>query len=189
MNTNTQNTCYFEEPETFTVENFEDLELRPSSNYLKVGGMADCLGLAMPPVVVTEQCYMITVNLPTKENYKLNKSTRRQWRDYKPSEQHKILSRVVHLMNNNRMYECYFEYTKEVNLHAHILIWTTDDRKSVYCDFMRFFGIKGSNRYAIHITSVTDLDGVRSYLTGKTTKTYQTSPFNPIIKKPIEDFN
>jgi len=189
---NLQNTCYFEtEEKNITIEDFNDLETGQTLNYKSVGGIAStALGLAMPPVV-TLQWFMVTVNLPTKEKYKLNRTVSRQWRDYKPSEQHKILSRITHLLEqmNCPLWECYFEYTREVNLHSHILLRSNLNRKDIYIDFIRFFGIKPGNRYAIHITEVTDLNGVRDYLTGKTTKTYQTSPFDPIIKNSIDEFN
>lgn len=188
---NLQNTCYFDDPEDLTIEHFNDLEKTANPlNYKNLVGIVDALGPAMPPVVVTPRPYMVTVNLPTKEKYKLNKTISRQWRDYKPSEQYKILSRQTHLLEKItcHQWEIYFEYTKDCNIHTHTIIYSEDHQKDIYIDFVRFFGIKPGNRYAIHITPVTDVNGVRDYLTGKTTKTYQTSPF-PCIKKPIDELN
>lgn len=136
----------------------------------------------MPPVVKCAQPYMVTVNLPTKEKYKLNKDISRQWRDYKPSEQHKILCRQTHLLEQITCHpwEIHFEYTRDCNIHTHTILLSDDPQKDIYIDYIRFFGIKPGNRYAIHITPVTDMKVLREYLTGKTVKTYQTSPFDCI---------
>ena len=185
--------------EDFTIEDFDNLENGHTLNYQNVGGFADALGPAMPPVVTGSRHYMVTVNLPTKEKYRLNKNVSRQWRDYKPSEQHKILSRQTHLLEKITCHpwELHFEYTRDCNIHTHGIVTSEDHQKDIYIDFVRFFGIKPGNRYAIHITPVTDLKGVRDYLTGKTTKTYQTSPFECIKSwkwlnrnyKPIDELN
>lgn len=177
---NLQNTCYFEEPEEKTIEDFNDLETGHNLNYKNLEGMAEHLGLAMPPVGIPLKWYMVTVNLPTKEKYKLNKSVARQWRDYKCSEQYKILVRQQHLLGSiSEKWVIHYEYTKDVNLHTHCLLQSKLDKRDIYIDFIRFFGIKPGNRYAIHITEVNNLEGVTDYLEKKTVKTYQTSPFDP----------
>ena len=179
MKQNLQNTCYFETPEDLTIEDFNDLENGQTLNYKNLVGIAEPLGLAMPTVGSVKQWFMVTVNLPTKECFKLNKTTRRQWQMYKPSEQRKILVRQGYLLNDiSDKWEIHYEYTKEVNLHTHALLQSSSNRKDIYIDFIRFFGIKPGNRYAIHITEVPNLQGAKDYLTKKTTKTYQTSPFD-----------
>ena len=138
--------------------------------------------------------YFLTVNLPTKEKWRLNKEVNRRWGEYKPSEQHIILKRYEHfLLREAEGYSMYFEYTKEVNLHLHCIIHYRGIGKELKIDTKRFFGINPQNHYAVDVVEVDtqphrNINTLVDYLTGKTTKTYQTSPFAPIIKA-IDEFN
>ena len=148
-------------------------------------------GLGQLPSVMTPiSVFFLTVALPTKEKWRLNKNVNYLWRDYKPSEQHIILKRYEHfLIREAEGYEMYFEYTEDVNLHLHCIIWYKGIEKELKVDTKRFFGIKPHNCFAIDVRPVYDIDHLRDYLSNKTEKKYQTSPFLPIIKLPIEDFN
>jgi len=148
----------------------------------------DCvLGQSTPDGLEAPKVYFVTINLPTKEKFRLNRSTNFQWRLYKPSEQHIILRRYVHLLDRIAdQYEMYFEYTANVDLHLHAVIWYHGCAKSLAIDTKRFFGTTKFH-HSVDVREAYDLDYLRSYLTEKKEKAYQTSPFPPIIKKTIDD--
>jgi len=150
----------------------------------------DCvLGQSTPDGDNRPGVYFVTVNLPTKEKYRLNKSTNFEWRNYKPSEQHVILKRYIHFLDREAdQYEIYFEYTEDVNLHLHAIVWYHGCAKSLQIDTKRFFGTV-KFPYSVDVKEVYDLENLRNikYLTEKKEKAYQTSPFSPIIKKSIDD--
>ena len=148
----------------------------------------DCvLGQSTPDGIDSPKVYFVTINLPTKEKYRLNKSSHFEWRNYKPSEQYIILRRYIHLLDRIAdQYEIYFEYTADVNLHLHAVVWFHGCAKSLAIDTKRFFGTV-KFPHSVDVREAYDLDYLRSYLTDKKEKAYQTSPFPPIIKKTIDD--
>lgn len=149
----------------------------------------DCvlLGQSTPDGNSIPRIYFVTVNLPPKEKYKLSKQINFKWRDYKPSEQHIILRRYVYFLDREAdQYEVYFEFTKEMMVHLHAVVWYHGDARSLMIDSRRFFGTE-KHYFSVDVREAYDLDYLRSYLTDKKEKAYQTSPFPPIIKKTIDD--
>ena len=169
-------------------------ELILKTDKIKILKHNDFLGNSMlgllPSADTPISVFFLTVALPVKEKWRLNKTTNFRWGDYKPSEQYLIIKRYEHfLLREAEGYEMYFEYTKEVNLHLHCIVWYKGIEKELRVDTKRFFGINPQNSCAVDCRPAYDLDYLRTYLTEKQVKDYQTSPFPPIIKKPIEDFN
>jgi len=172
-----------------TIDDF--ISNKDNIKILKHSGFSgDCgLGLSTPDGDNAPRVYFVTVNLPTKEKYRLNKSINYKWGLYKPSEQHIILKRYVHFLDREAdQYEIYFEYTTDVNLHLHAIVWYHGCSKSLAIDTKRFFGTTKFH-HSVDVREAYDLDNLRKikYLTDKKEKAYQTSPFSPIIKKSIDD--
>lgn len=183
----------FKSIDEFICESQIMIDAKQSKTYKDYEGMAS-LGLAMPAQQKIDfKKYFITINFSTNKKFSIRLNDKVQsipWGMLKPIEQHRILSKVQHYLDYvSTEYSIYFEYTKAVNLHSHIIVKSLFDRKSIFIDLMRYFRIPHDNYAAIDIKDVVEEEKLMDYLTNKIVKTYQISPFQPIVKKPIDEFN
>lgn len=161
-----------------------------TTNHIKYQGRG-LLELGQSSAPVPARQVFITLNISPKQLTVLNKGTRRRWGDYKVNEQYLIISRYrFYLDTISDCYEIHFEFTKNSDIHIHCIVTTTEYDKDVRIGTTRFFSIPSEHSRAFcDIRIVEDYSSLISYLTCKDKKKYQTTGIQPIIKKPIDEFN
>jgi len=163
-------------------DDFEDAVSAPVKKHTKYQGIVG-LGLTMPEMAPTQ--LFITISFSPKESLQLNKGIKRKWGDYKVKEQLFIIGRYAHYLNTiSAEWEMHFEYTKDLNVHAHVIVKTCENIKDVRIDSKRFYSIRPDNRGFIDVRPVTDYAALVLYLTNKSEKKYQTTGIAPLIKTP-----
>lgn len=171
------------------INTIDDLISHKKINILRASQFSGNLRFSLLPPEKLVHKYFLTVNLCTKDKFTIGNLSKR-WDAYMPSEQHRYLRLLEHLfIAEAEDYEIYFEYTRDVNLHLHSIVYFRGIAKELRILTKRFFKISDKNNVAVDVREVYDEDHLRSYLTEKEAKGYQTAPFPPIIKKPIECFN
>lgn len=164
-------------------DDFEDVVPTPVKKHTKYQGIA-ALGPLCPAQAPTQQIF-ITIAFSPKESLQLNKGIKRKWGDYKVKEQLIIIGRYAHYLDTiSAEWEMHFEYCKNMNVHAHVIVKTSENIKDIRIDSKRFYSIRPDNRGFIDIRPVSDYAGLVLYLTNKTTKTYQTTGVKPLIRTP-----
>ena len=164
-------------------DDFEDVVPTPIKKHTKYQGIVG-LGLLCPETAPTQQIF-ITISFSPKESLQLNKGIKRKWGDYKVKEQLVIIGRYAHYLDTiSAEWEMHFEYTKDMNVHAHCIVKTSENIKDVRIDSKRFYSIRPDNRGFIDIRPVSDYAGLVLYLTNKTEKKYQTTGVKPLIRTP-----
>jgi len=164
-------------------DSFEDTVEVPIKKHTKYQGIVG-LGLTMPEQQPLQQLF-ITISFSPKEPLQLNKGIKRKWGDYTVKEQLFIIGRYAHFLDTiSAEWEMHFEYTKDMNIHAHVICKTSENVKDLRIKSKRFYSIRPDNRGFIDIRPVSDYDKLVSYLTGKEEKKYQTTGVKPLIRKP-----
>jgi len=164
------------------------LEKRRESALVSLRGLADKKGPlrrhcdfmddeapALPDVL---NKYFITISFPHREKIALNRQTKLQWKQYKTGEQLIIGNRMKRILYDLcTQFEIHYEYTKEGELHFHVVCDTTTTRKDIKIEFQRFFDIHYDA--FCKVDDCYDALALDDYLTNKTKKVYQTSKIKP----------
>jgi len=155
----------------------------PEKKHTKFQGIVGGLGPTMPEQPL--RMLFATLSFSPKELIQLNKGCKRKWGDYTVKEQVMIITRYTHFLDTiSDDWQLHYEFTREMHIHAHVIVNTREFEKDIRIKSKRFFSIKAENRGFIDVRPVTDLEGLVLYLTNKTEKKYQTTGIAPIIKKP-----